>query len=79
MLYISRIRLLDIKCFPGTVEIDLSQPTQDNASWTLLLGDNGTGKTSFLRCIAMCLCDETGASGLLTELSGQKGLPWIQR
>ena len=70
MFYISHIRLVNIKCFPGNVEIDLSQPSPGNASWTLLLGDNGTGKTSLLRCIAMCLCDETSASGLLTELSG---------
>lgn len=69
MFYISRIKLTNIKCFEK-VEIDLSLPTQDNASWTLLLGDNGTGKTSLLRSIAMCLCDQTGASGLLTELSG---------
>ncbi len=69
MYYISHIRLSNIKCFEK-VEIALSLPTQDNASWTLLLGDNGTGKTSLLRCIAMCLCDQTGASGLLTELSG---------
>ena len=69
MFYISRIRLSNIKCFEE-VEINLSQPSQDNASWTLLLGDNGTGKTSLLRSIAMCLCDQTGASGLLTELSG---------
>ena len=58
MFYISHIRLVDIKCFPGTVEIDLSQPSQDNPSWTLILGDNGTGKTSLLRSIAMCLCDK---------------------
>ena len=70
MFYISKIRVDNIKCFPGNVEIDLSQPSADNPSWTLLLGNNGTGKTSLLRCIAMCLCDETGASGLLTELSG---------
>ncbi len=70
MFYISRIRLVDVKCFPGEVEIDLSRPSQGNPSWTLILGDNGTGKTSLLRSIALCLCDETRASGLLTELSG---------
>lgn len=70
MLYISRIRLVDIRCFPGEVVIDLTQPSGDKPSWTLILGDNGTGKTSLLRSIAMCLCDETGASGLLTELPG---------
>ena len=70
MVYISRIQLTNIKCFPGKVEIELNPPSQDKPSWTLLLGDNGTGKTSLLRCIALCLCDETRAAGLLTELSG---------
>ena len=70
MFYISRIHLTNIRCFADTVTIDLYQPSEDKASWTLILGDNGTGKTSILRSIAMCLCDSTGASGLLTELSG---------
>ena len=52
--------------------IDLVPPSQEQgqASWTLILGDNCTGKTSLLRAIAMGLCDETGSSGLLTEMSG---------
>lgn len=70
MLYISRIRLVDVKCFPGETVIDLTRPSTGTQSWTLILGDNGTGKTSLLHSIAMCLCDETGASGLLTELTG---------
>ncbi len=73
MLYISSIRLVDVRCFQGETVIDLVPPSQDQeqASWTLILGDNGTGKTSLLRAIAMGLCDETGASGLLTEMSGE--------
>lgn len=70
MYYISRIRLTNVRCFPGTTEIDLAPPDEASPSWTLILGDNGTGKTTVLRCIALCLCDETGASGLLTELGG---------
>jgi energy-coupling factor transporter ATP-binding protein EcfA2 len=38
--------------------------------WALILGDNGTGKTTLLRSIAMGLCDSTSASALLKELSG---------
>lgn len=71
MLYISRIRLVDVKCFQGETEIDLPPPSREQACWTLILGDNGTGKTSLLRAIAMGLCDETGASALLTEMPGE--------
>ena len=73
VLYISRIRLVDVRCFQGETVIDLVPPSQyqGQAGWTLILGDNGTGKTSLLRAIAMGLCDETGSSGLLTEMSGE--------
>ena len=70
MFYISRVYLKNIKCFAGETEFTLQAPTEDTPSWTLLFGENGTGKTTLLRCIAMGLCDKTGASGLLTELSG---------
>ena len=73
MLYISRIRLVDVRCFQGETVIEPVPPSQDQgqAGWTLILGDNGTGKTSLLRAIAMGLCDETGSSGLLSEMSGE--------
>ena len=73
MLYISRVRLVDVRCFQGETVIDLGALSQDKgqAGWTLILGDNGTGKTSLLRAIAMGLCDVTGSSGLLTEMSGK--------
>lgn len=43
-------------------------------NWTVFLGDNGAGKTTLLRCIALCLCEESGAAGLLDELHGE----WIR-
>lgn len=48
----------------------MSAPSTGHPSWTLVLGDNGTGKTSILRCIAISLCDETAAPALLAELPG---------
>ena len=52
--------------------IELFPPSRDEeqASWTLILGDNSTGKTTLLRAIAMGLCDATGSAGLLTDMSG---------
>lgn len=35
------------------------------------MGDNGVGKTTLLRCIAMGLCDAASASGLLREIYGE--------
>ena len=71
MYYISRIFLRNIKCIPGPVEFHLPFPSANSPSWTLLLGNNGTGKTTLMRVVAMCLCDATRASGLLTELPGE--------
>ncbi len=39
--------------------------------WTVVVGDNGDGKTTLLRSIAMGLCDESSAAGLLRELDGK--------
>lgn len=68
MNYITKISLRNIKCLPSKVDIDIPVPNETRPSWTLFFGDNGTGKTSILRCIAMGLCDETSASGLSLEL-----------
>jgi len=38
--------------------------------WGVILGDNGVGKTTLLRSIAMGMCDEASAAGLLRELYG---------
>ena len=70
MSFISKIKLKNIKCFSEEVQISFFPVTLDAASWTLILGNNGLGKTCLLRCIALCLCDHTRAAGLLTELSG---------
>lgn len=70
MFYISEISLTDIRCFSGEETIRLPPPADGSPSWTLIVGENGTGKTTVLRSIALCLCDETRASGLFTELQG---------
>ena len=64
-LYISRVVLKNVRCFK---DIDLKfSPASSPVPWTMVLGDNSTGKTTLLRCIAMGLCDESSAAGLLKE------------
>jgi energy-coupling factor transporter ATP-binding protein EcfA2 len=66
-MYIEKIRLKDVRCFEA-VSIDL---TKDKPGTSVLIaGNNGTGKSTVLRAIAMGLCDRDSASGLLRELEG---------
>ena len=64
-MYISKIYLENIRCFEK-LTLELKQGSTP-LFWTTLLGDNSTGKTTLLRCIAIGLCDESSAAGLLRE------------
>ena len=67
-MYISRIRLRNIRCIDN-LEIDLRSRATTNSA-LLLLGNNGVGKSTILKSIALGLCDGGGASGLLTDMYG---------
>lgn len=71
-MYISKVVLENVRCFKH-VEFDLSSGS-DVHKWGVILGDNGFGKTTILRSIAMGLCDKTGASGLLQDTYGD----WVR-
>lgn len=47
---LQRVKLVDFK---GHAELEITNP--DRGQWTLFLGDNGVGKTSILRAIALAL------------------------
>lgn len=64
-MYISKIILEHVRCFDHE-EVVLGE----NHSSLLIAGNNGTGKSAILRSIAMGLCDEASAGGLLRELPG---------
>ncbi len=65
-MYIKKIIIDNIRCFKH-LEIDLSTKGGVN-NWAVFLGNNGVGKTTIMRAIALCLCEESGAAGLLDEL-----------
>jgi ABC-type multidrug transport system ATPase subunit len=52
--YFGSLTLENVKCFQGKHEIDLSDKNDKNkpAMWTVILGNNNTGKTTLLRCLA---------------------------
>lgn len=75
-MYIARVHLKNIRCF---VDVDISFDLNGNTiPFILLLGDNATGKTTLLRSLAMGLCDESSAAGLMKEADAgyiRKGEP----
>lgn len=79
-MYISKIVLKNIRCFP-----DFKLRFKAKQRSVLLVGDNGEGKSTLLRSIAMGLCDESSAAALFRELPGKfirrsrkKGKTWIR-
>jgi len=71
-LYISKLELRNIRCF-DEITINFSS-TKGAYKWGVILGDNGLGKTTILRSIAMGLCGKESVSGLMDELYGE----WIR-
>ena len=64
-LQLRRVHLRDIRCF---TEVDLTLcPDSEQPSWSIIVGDNAAGKTALLRSIAIGLCDESSAAGLMKE------------
>jgi predicted ATP-binding protein involved in virulence len=64
-VYIKKIILKNIRCFK---DVEISYDLSGNVPpWTVIVGDNSAGKTTLLRSIAIGLCDESSAAGLLKE------------
>ena len=61
---VKSLHLRNIRCFKDlTLRLD--------GKSALLVGDNGDGKSTVLRSLAMGLCDESSASALFRELYGE--------
>lgn len=50
--YFGSLTIENVKCFKGEHTIDLSDGNGNPAMWTVILGNNNTGKTTLLRCLA---------------------------
>ena len=55
MLYLKSLEIENVRCFGKKQRIDFTYDTGEIAKWTVILGDNGTGKTSILRSIVSML------------------------
>jgi energy-coupling factor transporter ATP-binding protein EcfA2 len=71
-MQIKKIKLTNIRCFKN-FEVDLTS-ANGTKKWMVILGENGVGKTTLLRSIALGLCEKAGAAGLCSEVPGN----WIR-
>lgn len=55
MLYLKSLEIEHVRCFGKKQKIDFTDTEGKIAQWTVILGDNGTGKTSILRSIVSML------------------------
>ena len=72
-MFLKRIRIDNVRAIAG-LELDFDGEHGGPRKWTLLLGENGTGKSTVLRCIALLLCGRDA----LPELLGPDPSSWIR-
>jgi energy-coupling factor transporter ATP-binding protein EcfA2 len=62
-MYLKSFLIEDIKCF-GHVELDFLHSDEKVKRWSVILGENGTGKSTLLQAIAMALMGPDPANRL---------------
>ena len=50
-MYFTKLELENVRSFGGRQCLDLLDAQAKPARWTLILGDNGVGKTTLLQCL----------------------------
>jgi len=68
-MYLSEFTIRQVKSF-ADVTLDFQQPDGTIRLWNVIIGENGTGKTTLLQAMAMALAGEKAASVLLPRPSG---------
>ncbi|MCP4699427.1 MAG: AAA family ATPase, partial [Gammaproteobacteria bacterium] len=51
-VYFLNLIVENMRCFGERQVLNLSDSAGKPAQWTVILGDNGTGKTTLLKCLA---------------------------
>jgi predicted ATP-binding protein involved in virulence len=51
-IYIKSLNIRNLRTLKGEVNLDFTKPDGTLPQWTLILGDNGIGKSTLLQCVA---------------------------
>jgi AAA domain, putative AbiEii toxin, Type IV TA system len=66
-IYYTMLELENIRSFAGLQRLDLRDSQGRPAQWTLILGDNGVGKTTILQCLTRMRPQYNDVSGQTSE------------
>ncbi len=65
-MFLKQLSLTNIRCF-GEAGISFDAPGEANRKWTVLLGENGTGKSTVLKATALVLAGSDGLIDLIVD------------
>ena len=78
-VYFSSLEIENVRCFGDSQRLNLTAADGRPARWTLILGDNGVGKTTLLQCLAWMrlLPEGDSESSKTTADNGTTDLPFL--
>ena len=65
-MFLTQLNLQNVRCFKS-LEIDFDLEGGNNRKWTVILGENGTGKSTVLRSMALLLAGSEALLDLLDK------------
>jgi AAA domain, putative AbiEii toxin, Type IV TA system/AAA domain len=68
-MYLNRVVLRNIKGF-SECDLDFHSDDYTHSGWSVITGDNGSGKTALLKAIAIAILGPDQIRGLIPDLSG---------
>ncbi len=71
-MFLKYLHLTNVRCF-AEAEIDFDLPGADNRKWTIIVGENGDGKTTILQSIALVMAGKDALKALLKDVDN-----WIR-
>ncbi len=76
-VYFLSLQVENVLCFKDKQVLDLTDNNGNPAQWTVILGDNGVGKTTLLRCLAGMESRKTLQINRKEDTTEYIALPWL--